>query len=171
MPSAIDPTKPVDGLPAEKAELRNNLAAAKNEIEALQSAKLESGDPIDMQGAVLSRAELRDFSETSSSPAINAGVLTLDLEAGNVFEVALSEDVISLELVDPPAAGRAGSVTLILKQDATGGRTVAWPGTILWPVGSAPIVSPDPFAIDVFAFVTSTAGATWYGFPGGQGFA
>jgi hypothetical protein len=36
MPSAIDPTKPVDGIPAVKADLRANLLAAKGEIEALQ---------------------------------------------------------------------------------------------------------------------------------------
>lgn len=36
MTSSIDPTKPVDGLPANKADLRANLLAAKTEIEALQ---------------------------------------------------------------------------------------------------------------------------------------
>ena len=36
MASAIDATKPVDGIPANKAELRANLLAAKTEIEALQ---------------------------------------------------------------------------------------------------------------------------------------
>ena len=37
MPSQIDPTKPLDGVLASKAELRANLLAAKNEIEALQA--------------------------------------------------------------------------------------------------------------------------------------
>ena len=36
MASNIDPTKPVDGLPSAKADLRDNLQAAKDEIEALQ---------------------------------------------------------------------------------------------------------------------------------------
>ena len=36
MTSAIDATKPVDAVPASKADLRANLAAAKSEIEALQ---------------------------------------------------------------------------------------------------------------------------------------
>lgn len=38
MPSSIDPTKPADGVPAVKADLRANLQAAKDEIEALQVA-------------------------------------------------------------------------------------------------------------------------------------
>jgi hypothetical protein len=41
--SQIDPTKPVDGVPAVKADLRTNLAAAKSEIETLQGGKAESG--------------------------------------------------------------------------------------------------------------------------------
>jgi hypothetical protein len=39
MSSAIDPTKPADGVAAVKADLRNNLQAAKAEIEALQVEK------------------------------------------------------------------------------------------------------------------------------------
>ena len=36
MSSAIDPTKPADGVAADKADLRANLRAAKEEIEDLQ---------------------------------------------------------------------------------------------------------------------------------------
>lgn len=43
MTSAIDPTKPADGLPAVKADLRANLLAAKSEIEALQTVNAELG--------------------------------------------------------------------------------------------------------------------------------
>jgi hypothetical protein len=43
MTSAIDPNKPVDGIPAVKADLRANLLAAKNEIEALQAVEAGLG--------------------------------------------------------------------------------------------------------------------------------
>lgn len=43
MASAIDATKPVDGTPAVKADLRANLAAAKSEIEALQTELAAQG--------------------------------------------------------------------------------------------------------------------------------
>jgi hypothetical protein len=36
MVSAIDASKPADGVPASKADLRDNLSAAKSEIETLQ---------------------------------------------------------------------------------------------------------------------------------------
>ncbi|MEL6963621.1 MAG: glycosyl hydrolase family 28-related protein, partial [Pseudomonadota bacterium] len=40
MVSAIDPTKPLDGVPAVKGDLRDNLQAAKSEIEALQNQRV-----------------------------------------------------------------------------------------------------------------------------------
>jgi hypothetical protein len=123
-----------------------------------------------MQGALLSGAELIDYAETSPTAAISAGVLTLNLDTGSVFDVVLSANLTSLILANPPATGRAGSATLILRQDATGGRTVAWPSSVLWSGGTAPVVTPAANAIDVYAFVTRNGGATWLGFPGGQDF-
>jgi hypothetical protein len=218
MTSQIDPTKPVDGVPASKADLRGNLQAAKDEIEALQAGKadlghghplseitnagalagldqvatadiadgavteakiaanavgaaqLQDGIPIDMQDQQLTRPQLKDFSETSSTPAISVGTLTLDLETGNVFDVVLTEDVTALLLTNPPATASAGSATLIVRQDAMGGRTLAWPGSVLWSGGPPPLVTAAAHAIDVYSFVTTDGGETWYGFPGGQDF-
>jgi hypothetical protein len=228
MASQIDPTKPVDGVPASKADLRGNLQSAKDEIEALQSGKanlghqhllgeiidagalaskntiasidlndgavtsakiadaavteskigpdavgaaqLQDGIPISMQGALLSGAKLIDYAETSATPAISAGALTLDLDTGSVFEVVLTQNVTSLILANAPAAGSAGSATLILRQDATGGRTLAWPNSVLWAGGTPPLVTPAPHAVDMYAFMSRDGGTTWYGFPGGQDF-
>ncbi len=203
MTSAIDPTKPADGVPSVKLNLRTNLQAAKSEIEALQAGKadlghqhlvgdltnagalatkdvIESGDiaagaindlAINMQDQQLTRPELKDFSETSTTPAVSAGVLTLDLQTGNVFEVVLTQNVTTLLLANPPAAGRAGSCTLILKQGAAGGRTLAWPGSVRWPSGGQPALSGAGNAVDIFGLITRDGGATWYGFLGGRGFA
>jgi len=46
MVSALDPTKPLDGVPAVKSDLRDNLQAAKTEIEALQDKSVlgQTGD-------------------------------------------------------------------------------------------------------------------------------
>jgi hypothetical protein len=65
------------------------------------------GKAINMQGALLRGAELIDYAETSATPVISAGVLTLDLETGSVFEVVLTANVTSLVFGRmPPAAGR-----------------------------------------------------------------
>ena len=137
---------------------------------AVGASKLQPGIPIDMQDAVLRAAELRDYAETSPSPGISSGTLTLDLETGNVFEVILTQNVTSLILAHPPAAGRAGSCSIILRQDATGGRTLAWPSSVKWAGGAPPPITSAADAVDVYALITRDGGATWFGFPGGQDF-
>jgi len=146
------------------------VTAAKIAADAVGASQLQDGIPIDMQGALLSGAELRHYSETSPTPAISGGVLTLDLATGNVFEVTLTEDVTSLVLANAPAAATAGSATLLLKQDATGGRAVTWPASVRWAGGEPPAISTPAGAVDVLAFVTRDGGATWYGFLGGKAF-
>jgi hypothetical protein len=84
----------------------------------------------DRRKAVLTAPEHRNYAETGPAPAISSGTLTLDLETGNVFEAVLTQNVTSLVLAHPPAAGRAGSCSIILRQDATGGRTLAWLGQV-----------------------------------------
>jgi hypothetical protein len=150
---------------ADAAVTQSKIAA-----DAVGADQLQDGIPISMQGALLSGAELIDYAETSPAPAVSAGSLTLDLNTGSVFEVVLTQNVTSLILANPPATGRAGSATLILKQDATGGRTLAWPSSVLWAGGTPPLVTPAPDAVDIYAFVTRNGGATWFGFPGGQDF-
>lgn len=164
MSSQIDPSLPLDGLAAVKADLRDNLQAAKDEIEALQAAKA------DLQGALLTNPELRAYVETSPTAEVVGGQLTIDLAMGNVSEVTLTENVAVLALTNPPAVDRAGSVTLILRQDGAGGRTVAWPGAVKWAGGTPPLVTSAANAVDVYAFVTRDGGVTWYGFLGGKDF-
>jgi hypothetical protein len=137
---------------------------------AVGASKLQPGIPIDMQDAVLDSAELRDYAETSPTAVVSGGAVVLDLESGNVFEVNLTQDVTSLSVVHPPAAGRAGSCSLILKQDGTGGRTLTWPASVKWAGGEPPAITSAADAVDVYALITRDGGATWYGFPGGQDF-
>ena len=123
---------------------------------AVGASKLQPGIPIDMQDAVLRAAELRDYAETSPSPQISSGTLTLDLETGNVFEVILSQNVTSLIVAHPPAAGCAT------------GANLTWPSAVKWAAGAAITSAAD--AVDVYALVTRDGGGRWFGFPGGQDF-
>jgi hypothetical protein len=146
------------------------VTAAKIAAEAVGVGQLQDGIPIHMQDQQLTRPQLKDFSETSTTPGISSGSLTVDLETGNVFEVTLTEEVSSLILANPPAAGSAGSATLILRQDATGGRTLLWPSSVLWAGGVAPSPTSAANAVDVLSLVTRDGSATWYGFVGGKAF-
>lgn len=114
--------------------------------------------------------ELKNYRETRTAPTIFAGVLTLDIANGNSFEVTLTENVTSLVITGWPISGKTGFLTLFLTQDATGGRTFAWPAAIIWAGGTVPVVSSAANARDLFTLVSNDAGATPYGMTGGQAF-
>jgi hypothetical protein len=64
-----------------------------------------------------------------------------------------------------PVATGASSFTLILTNDATPGRTVAWAGgTFKFPGGAASLSrTTTANAIDVWFFFTPDGGTTYYG--------
>lgn len=68
-----------------------------------------------------------------------------------------------------PAAAAGKSFTVVLVQDATGSRTVTWPGTVLWPSGTAPTLTTTAAKRDVISFMCAD-GANWLGFVAGQNF-
>jgi len=97
------------------------------------------------------------------APASSSGALTIDMANGNFFEVTLTENVSTTVFSNPPASGKAGKFTLILKQDGTGGRTFAWPASVDWAGGSAPTLTTAASAVDILDFISTDGGTTWYG--------
>ncbi|HVX24079.1 MAG TPA: hypothetical protein VG992_01920 [Candidatus Saccharimonadales bacterium] len=68
-----------------------------------------------------------------------------------------------------PTAVAGKSLTLVLLQDATGSRTVTWPGTVKWSGGTAPTLTTTANKTDVFSFMC-VDGTNWLGFNAGQSF-
>ena len=57
----------------------------------------------------------------------------------------------------------AASFTLFLTNDATPGRTIAWPVSVVWPGGTVPTRTSTANKTDVYTFFTINNGSTWYG--------
>lgn len=144
MASFIDPSLPEDGTPAVKADLRANLGAAKNEIEALQTSKADVGH--DHAGEVLQTVDFRDYREVTQTLPVSGGTVDVDLGQGNV-------------------------AWLTMDQDATGGHNLTWPASVRWPGGVAPALGGQAGSVDICSLFTVDGGATWFGMIGGQGFA
>jgi hypothetical protein len=131
-------------------------------------------DEVTLSGVVsgndqeMNRVKLKDYSETTVI-ANTGATYTIDLESGNVFNLTLTGDC-TYTFSNPPASGSAGAFTLIQNQDGTGSRTVTWPASVEWAVGSAPTITSTASSTDVFTFITTDGGTTWYGFTGGQDF-
>lgn len=121
-----------------------------------------TGD-VNFQDLVLQRAEIKDYSETVTAPTIATNVLTLNLENGNVFDVSHNANITTLTISNPPASGKAGSFTLILTQDATGGRTITFPASVKWSGGTAPTLTTTLNKKNILTFFTVDAGTTWFG--------
>lgn len=122
-------------------------------------------------GQVLNDHELKDYSETVTTPAISSNTLTLNIENGNVFSIAHNANITTLTISNPSATGKSCSFTLILKQDSGGGKTITWPAAVKWAGGAAPTLTTTANAVNILTFITIDAGTTWYGMLGGAGFA
>jgi len=120
---------------------------------------------------LVSKQILKDYGEELSSPSISSNVLTLNVENGNHFAVSLDANVTTLTLSNPTASGDLCAITVWLKQDGTGGRTVAWPASIKWAGGTAPTVTSTANRTDIFVFMTKDGGTSWAGSIVGQNFA
>ncbi len=91
---------------------------------------------LDVAGAMYSRM----ITATSSS---------INWNAGNVQSMTLSSDPI-LTFSNGQAGGK---YDLILNQDATGGRVVTWPGSVIWSGGSEPVLTTSASSTDILSFI------------------
>lgn len=67
---------------------------------------------------------------------------------------------------DPPT-GEAVDLRILIRQDGTGGRTLAWGGTIAWAGGTAPTMPTAANALLTVGLLSVDDGATWLGYAGG----
>jgi hypothetical protein len=84
------------------------------------------------------------------------GAVTIDAAAGNVQSVTLGANATSSTITNPSTGQR---LTLSWWQDATGGRTYAWPTGLKFAGGGAPTASTAAFYRDIVTFTYD--GANW----------
>ena len=129
------------------------------------SADMLLGGYINFQDEQAIRPEIKDYSESYTASS-GSGTVTLDLANGNVFQHTASGGNITFAFSNPPASGKAGSLTLKWIQDSSD-RTITWPGSVDWAGGSAPGVTSGSAKVDVYTFFTVDGGTIWYGFRAG----
>jgi len=91
---------------------------------------------------------------------------TITCTAGGVFTATLTGNcTFTLASPSTTTANTGTSITLILTNDATPSRTVAWAGgTFKFPGGAASLSrTTTANAVDVWVFFTPDGGTTWYG--------
>ena len=133
-----------------------------------QNYAVTTGDTFTGNLTVSAELKADSYNESKGTVTSSSGALTIDCHNGNVFSLALSENVTSTTFSNPPATGTAFGFSLFVTQDATA-RTITWPAAVAWPAATAPTLSATSGDVDVFTFTTFDGGTTWYGIVSGQG--
>jgi|GEM_PF-2329428 len=89
--------------------------------------------------------------------------ITVDLTNGTVQKLTLTANA----TITMPTAAAGKSFIVMLKQDATGSRTVTW-STVSWPSSTAPTITSTANKQDMYSFFSD--GTNWYGVTVGQNF-
>ena len=92
---------------------------------------------------------------------------TVDVSVARTYDLTLDADC-TLTL-SGAVNGEAWFVTLLIRQDGTGGWGVTWPASVEWPTGGAPTIDPAANALTVVTLGTVDGGTVWLGFPTGGG--
>lgn len=121
-------------------------------------------------GAEVARLTAAGYLEAVYSDEVvalgNSGTATsIDLRQGNVFTATLTGNCTFTLTNSNANSNRGTSFTLILTNDATAGRTVAWAGgAFRFPGGAATLSrTTTANAVDIWVFFTPNNGTTWYG--------
>ena len=101
---------------------------------------------------------------TESPYTANTGTaITVSLANGTVQILTLTGNA----TMTMPTATSGKSFIIMLKQDATGSRTVTW-STVKWPAGVAPAITSTASRQDIYSFFAD--GTNWYGTTIGQNY-
>lgn len=102
------------------------------------------------------------MSDTLHIVAASGGAQTVDVSVADVWDITLTANC-TLTLTGA-AVGSAFTVALLFRQDGTGGRTVTWPGSVVWPAGAAPTLHAAAADVTLVTLTTIDGGSTWIGF-------
>jgi hypothetical protein len=103
----------------------------------------------------LTNPTVTNYVETAFT-ANSSTAITLDLANGTVQIITLTGNA----TITMPTATSGKSFIIMLKQDATGGRSVTW-STVKYPGGIAPTITATASRQDIFSFFAD--GTNWYG--------
>lgn len=127
----------------------------------LDALDVEIDDLVDADSALdLRVAELETGTDVTAL-SIASGVCNLDCALGDYFTLSLTENVTSFTFSNLPAAGKAATKTIRIRQDATGGRTFAKPGSFKAVGGSDTDVQAAANAYTLLTLTSYDQGTRW----------
>jgi hypothetical protein len=101
--------------------------------------------------------------------AASGSALNLDMAAANIFDVTLTANC-TFTISNPPASGSYGFLGLILRQDATGGRSITFPSSVDFGAAGTPSISTGASQVSRLTLDTVNGGTSFYGSAPSAGF-
>ena len=135
--------------------LKGNGTSAFTAVTAPSGAIVGTTDTQTLSAKTLTNPTVTNYVETPYS-ATPTSTITLDLANGTVQIITLGGNV----TITMPTATSGKSFVMMLKQDATGSRTVTW-STVKWVGGTAPTITSTASRLDLLSFFAD--GTNWYG--------
>lgn len=121
---------------------------------------LSAGTHTVLNAPVPGFVKLKRYIERVHRPSISSNVVTLDLSEASVFYVEHNANC-TISFSNVQADIDCVSVTLIMKQSSSGGKTLTFPASVKWSGGVPPLFSTGPNAYNVFTLFTFDNGTTW----------
>jgi hypothetical protein len=112
----------------------------------------------------ISSAVFNDGYTEETVTANTSTAYTIDLANGTVQILTLTGNC----TFTFPTATAGKSFTMLLKQDATGSRTVTWSSSVKWPASTAPTITSTASKGDKYVFTAD--GTYWWGSNAGQNY-
>jgi len=135
--------------------LKGNGTSAFTAVTAPSGAIVGTTDTQTLSAKTLTNPTVTNYVETPYS-ANSSTAITLDLANGTVQIITLTGNA----TITMPTATSGKSFIMLLKQDATGSRTVTW-STVKWAGGTAPTITSTASRQDILSFFAD--GTNWYG--------
>ena len=136
--------------------LKGNGTSAFTAVTAPSGTIVGTTDTQTLSAKTLTNPTVTNYVETPYS-ANSSTAITLDLTNGTVQIITLTGNC----TFTFPTATSGKSFILLLKQDATGSRTVTWPASVKYAGGTAPTITSTASRQDRLSFFAD--GTNWYG--------
>jgi hypothetical protein len=135
------------------------------------------GGNLDGQDKVLSAVTLKDYSESWVNASVSSGILTINVQDGNVQFHAMSQNISQIDFINV-LPGEITTITIFFFQHASAPKTVDFTNlemnsvsaTDYWAQGVPATISSGTDQRDIISFIVDADQPAIYGLIGGQNF-